>query len=131
MAILSFFLSWVQLLDRVIFLIFFVLSLFGPVVPFSKIWPLKFLDRKVRSLLQVLFSRIETEGPLLVLGSGYMMCLSYIIYKGIIKMNTCFICVLERMFYYKRLMIGCISYCEYAVFTCPARNITLTFGVFI
>ena len=37
MAFLSFFLFWVQLFDRVISLIFFVLSLFGPVVPFSKI----------------------------------------------------------------------------------------------
>lgn len=42
MAFLSFFLSWVQLFDRVIFLIFFVLSLFGPVVSFSKIRALKF-----------------------------------------------------------------------------------------
>lgn len=68
MAFLSFFLSWVQLFDRVIFLIFFVLSLFGPVVSFSKIWPLKFLDRKARSLLQFLFSRIETEGRCWCLG---------------------------------------------------------------
>ena len=61
MAFLSFFLSWVQLFDRVIFLIFFVLSLFGPVVSFSKIWPLKFLDREVRLLPRTLFSGIETR----------------------------------------------------------------------
>lgn len=30
-------------------------------------------------------------------------------------MNACFICALECMFYYKSLMIGCISYCEYVV----------------
>lgn len=46
-------------------------------------------------------------------------------------MNTCFICVLECMFYYKSLMIACISYCEYAVFTYLARKITLVFDVFI
>ena len=131
MAFLSFFLYWVQSFDWAIFLIFFALSLFGPVEPFSKIWPLKFLDREVRSLLQVLFSRIETEGPLLVFGSGCMMCLSYIIYKGIIKMNTCFICVLEYMFYYESLMIGCILYCEYVIFTYLAREITLLFDIFI
>lgn len=61
MAFLSFFLSWVQLFDRVIFLIFFVLSLFGPVVSFSKIWPLKFLDRELRLLPRTLFSGIETR----------------------------------------------------------------------
>lgn len=37
MAFLSLFLFLVQLFDLVISLIFFVLSLFGPVVPFSKI----------------------------------------------------------------------------------------------
>lgn len=100
MAFLSFFLSWVQLFDWVIFLIFFVLSLFGPVVSFSKIWPLKFLDREVRLLPRTLFSGIETGSPLLVFGSGHMMCLSYIIYKGIIKMNACSIYVLGYVFSY-------------------------------
>lgn len=42
MAFLSFFLSWVQLFDRVIFLIFFVLPSLGPVSLFSKIRALKF-----------------------------------------------------------------------------------------
>ena len=68
MVFLSFFLFKVQFFDWAIFLIFFVLSLFGPVVSFSKIWPLKFLDREVRSLLQFLFSRIETEGRCWCLG---------------------------------------------------------------
>lgn len=59
MAFLSFFLSWVQLFDLVIFLIFFVLSLFGPVVSFSKIWPLKFLDREVRPFLGLSFQGLK------------------------------------------------------------------------
>lgn len=80
MAFLSFFLSWVQLFDWVIFLIFFVLSLFGPVVSFSQIWPLKFLDHVPLPSSRASFSRIETESPLSVFDPGYMICLSYIIY---------------------------------------------------
>lgn len=45
-------------------------------------------------------------------------------------MHVSYVC-LNTCFYCESLMIGCVSYCEYAVFVYLVRKITLIFDVYI